>query len=129
MSRAPPTPRPSASFAAIPAAPAIGAAEFPLVVGVGVGAGGGIGSGACADEDLEAAVLGPRHRGADRSLLPRGGDRGLSQSVECSALLCGARAFLESGAGQDGSGWPLCSFYAARLGAALLVCLRLRLCT
>ena len=30
MSRAPPTPRPSASFAAIPAAPAIGAAEFPL---------------------------------------------------------------------------------------------------
>ena len=29
-SRAPPTPRPSASFGAIPAAPAIGAAEFPL---------------------------------------------------------------------------------------------------
>lgn len=32
-----------------------------VVVGVGVGAGGGIGSGAGADEDLEAAVLGPRH--------------------------------------------------------------------
>ena len=35
-SRAPPTPRPSASLAATPVAPAIGAAEFPLVVGVGV---------------------------------------------------------------------------------------------
>jgi hypothetical protein len=57
-----------------------------VVVGVGVGAGGGVGSGAGADEDLEAAVLGPRHRGRDRSLLPRGGRRRLSQSVECSAL-------------------------------------------
>jgi len=100
-----------------------------VVVGVGVGAGGGVGSGAGADEDLEAAVLGPRHGGRDRSLLPRGGRRRLSQSVECSALLCGARAFLESGAEQDGSGWPLCSFYCA-FGCRLcpcLVCLRLRL--
>jgi hypothetical protein len=81
-----------------------------VVVGVGVGAGGGIGSGAGADEDLEAAVLGPRH-GAGRITTDRPPPQSVSQS---SALLAGrARAFLESGAEQDGSGWPLCSFCAA----------------
>jgi hypothetical protein len=44
---------------------------------------------------------------------------------QSNAQLWGARAFLEPGAEQDGSEWPLCSFYAARLSAALLVCLRL----
>lgn len=66
-------------------------------------------------------------------------DRPAAASVRSvSQVLCSAgraRAFLESGAEQDGSGWPLClcSFCAARLpAAAWLVRLRLvpvQLCT
>lgn len=94
-----------------------------VVVGVGVGAGGGIGSGAGADEDLEAAVLGPRH-GA-------GGSRPAAASVSQSStllLLRGAgalaRACVSGVWGRnrtavDGRSAPSAS-------AARLVCLRLR---
>jgi hypothetical protein len=41
-------------------------AQYLVGAAIGVGASGGVGSGPGADEDLEAAVLGARHRRASR---------------------------------------------------------------